>query len=47
MKVTLKYTTDKNGKVVVYRWSQAAIRWIRISKDEAEMMLSTGKAVKS
>ena len=44
---TIRYTTDKNGKVIVHRWSKNAVRWIRISKDEAEIMLATGKAVKS
>ena len=47
MKATIRYTTDKNGKVIIHRWSKQAVRWIRISKDDAEMMLATGNAVKA
>ena len=43
MKSTLRYTTDKNGRQVAYCYSISAMRWIRISLDEAEMMRAMGE----
>lgn len=39
------FTVDKNGKPVAYKDSRSInARWIRISYEEAKMLVSTGAA---
>ena len=45
MKVTIRYSTDKNGRQIAHYWG-LAMRWLPISLDKAAIWISTGKAVK-
>ena len=42
----IAFRVDKRGKPLAYKYSPATQRWFRIALDEAQLMLSTGKAVK-
>jgi ribosomal protein L24E len=36
----IRFTADKNGKPLAHRWSPRALRWIRISMDEAKILVA-------
>lgn len=40
----IAFTTDKNNNPLAYRDSRTAMRWIKISYNEAKMMVATGQA---
>lgn len=43
MNATIRFSTDKTGKQIAHRFSAQAMRWIRISVDEAEIMRAAGQ----
>ena len=43
-KITIRFTTDKNGKRRAHYWGMAR-RWLPISVDAAELKLATAEAV--
>jgi hypothetical protein len=42
--MTVKFGADKNGTPLAYRYSNKAMRWFRMSYDEAQLLVSTGAA---
>jgi hypothetical protein len=45
--VSVKFTTDRNGKRRAYRWSWTAARWFPMGINEAEILVATGAAAVS
>ena len=43
-KTQIKFAADKNGTPLAYRYSHSAMRWFRMSYDEAQILVSTGAA---
>jgi hypothetical protein len=43
-RISVAFAADKNGKPVAYRWSRAALRWIKMSYAEAKVFVSSGSA---
>lgn len=44
---TILSKTDKNGKKIYFRWSKPAMRYIRISADEAKILIASGAATET
>jgi hypothetical protein len=40
----IRITVDRNGREIAYKWSPAAMRYIKTSLDGAKLALATGKA---
>ena len=43
-RVTVKFTYDKAGRKLAFRWSMRACRWFRVKLDDAEFWLATDAA---
>lgn len=43
-KVEIKFQVMKNGQKVAYKWSRKAMRWFRMSLDEAQLLVATEQA---
>jgi hypothetical protein len=42
--LNIAFTADKNGTPIAYKWSVGAMRWIKMSMDDAKLMVATGAA---
>jgi hypothetical protein len=43
-RISIKFTTDRNGRKLAHRWSMRALRWFRISLADAELWIATDAA---
>lgn len=41
----IAFTTDRHGRPLAYRDSRLAMRYFRVSVDEADLLIATGQAV--
>ena len=40
----IAFAADKNGTRIAHRWSTGARRWIRVSTENARVMIAMGEA---
>lgn len=43
-RISIAFTTDKNGKPLAYRWSSLQMRWFRMPYDKAKVLVATNSA---